>query len=60
MKNENENPKEGRPTGLRRGGKVAYCQLLGSSNNGRRQVGRVCYRADGAQQKAGSWPCSPP
>jgi len=23
MKNENENPKEGRPTGLRRGGKVA-------------------------------------
>jgi len=37
--NENENPEEGRPTGLRRGGKVAKRQLLGSSHRGRGEVG---------------------
>jgi len=37
--NEKVDPKERRLTGPRRGEKVAYGQLLGSSNCGRREVG---------------------
>jgi len=39
LMNGNESPREGRPKGLRRGGKMAKRQLLDSSHHGRREVG---------------------